>query len=215
MIYCYKKGKPMPEREAMSIIRSAALRNSRLFPSRSFGVDDLMQQAIMGLLRSFPFKNGAIMYVAAHHQIIDYLRYVSGRKGKPAYKERGGEHYNSRDALEFEIAVSKEPSPEKLVDIKDSIEWAYKRLNARERLIVEAYANVGDGSVGILAKELGVTSPALFHTHNTIMERLTDENEDRVHRNDNRADSERIVRITENSEQVDRQRALKRLENTR
>ena len=218
MIFCYDKdGDPLPDHKALTIITSAAALTYHYFPQEAFGIDDLVQESIVRNLPHFPFARPSLLYVASRYRIIDYYRLVAGRNKS---KERGGRRMLSIDSLETDNErLSKEPSPDRRAEVQDEIDWALKHLNEVERKIMLAYANKRDGSIKALAEELGVSPSSVSQRYYQI-KRFIKETYNHAQQSNNKSIDHRPSRNStisdlQDSVQVDRQRALKRLENTR
>lgn len=209
--YCYdEQGDAMSEKQVVAVVRRSAVRLSGLFPAQSFSVEDLQQEAFVRLLPYMPFQHPGALYVAAHRKIIDYHRIIIGQNKS---KDRGGSHMFSHDEVDYDVFASKEPPPDRIVELKDQIEWAMNQLTSDDRRVVEAYAKAGDGAIKALANDLGISSSAVYSRHNRIMENMR--NAAYPQKPDYRPSCKPVVRVAKNGKRVDRQRALERLATAR
>lgn len=201
------------DNEAMQTIRLAVIKVWRAFRREAFDFEDIFQETYIGLMPNMPFAgDGGLLYTAAKRMALSYYNHVAKTN-----KERGARAMGALDApindehFEWTELGRYDPTPD--WEINEALDSYEVHLDSVELVI---FRGLREGKLQKdIAAEIGLHPSRLPYLRQRMIRSIRDGCEVKERHTNNRRDSKDIKMCAPNSLEVDRQRLIKRLANTR
>jgi len=211
--------------QSLRTIKDAVSKVICNFRREAFDFEDVVQEVLMRLLNDLPFKQAAVLYMAAKRKAIDFLRYLTGRGGKDGdnYYQKHDRGNKNRVSLsvpdDFKdftpTSLGVEDEGVKAFETTDTLDFIESTLHGRD-LYVFQQRRLGV-TMKDISQDLGISESYVSLLMSQISERVQDDLKARQldRRLHYRTDSQVNKCHPTNRDKMDRQRRIKRVANTR